>query len=56
MEKAGWRRVRVSGSHEVWKHADGGMVVVPGGGHGNREVPAGTLATIRKATGIEELR
>jgi predicted RNA binding protein YcfA (HicA-like mRNA interferase family) len=50
------QRTAGGGSHEVWRHPDGGMVIVPGGGHGNRDVPAGTLGAIRRATGIEELR
>ncbi len=35
---------------------DGRRVAVPGGGKANRNVPAGTLASIRRATGLEELR
>ena len=54
---AGWRPVRQTGSHEVWVSRDGSRAVsVPAGGKGNREVPAGTLASIRRAAGLEELR
>lgn len=53
---AGWERARTSGSHEVWVHWDGRRVVVPGGGKDGREVPAGTLGSIRRATGLDELR
>lgn len=53
---AGWQRVRTRGSHEMWRHADGREVTVPAGGKANREVAAGTLAAIRRATGLDELR
>lgn len=56
LRRAGWERQRSRGSHEVWIHPDGRQVTVAGGGHANREVPIGTLARIRRATGIEELR
>ena len=56
MRDAGWSAIRVRGSHEVWTHPDGGQVVVPGGGKQGKEVPVGTLATIRRATGLKELR
>ena len=56
LRREGWQKVRVRGSHEVWRHADGREVTVPAGGKANREVPAGTLAAIRRATGLEELR
>lgn len=52
----GWKLTRTHGSHEVWTHPDGGRVVIPGGGKDNREVRAGTLASIRRATGLDELR
>jgi predicted RNA binding protein YcfA (HicA-like mRNA interferase family) len=45
------------GSHQVWISADGSrQVTVSGGGKPNREIPAKTLATIRRATGLDELR
>jgi len=56
LRKAGWTVARVSGSHEVWTHPDGRSVVLPGGGKDNREVPAGTLASIRRDTGLDDLR
>lgn len=56
LRDAGWERVRTRGSHEVWRHPDGREVTVPGGGKSNREVPTGTLAAIRRATGLDELR
>lgn len=48
--------MRTRGSHERWEHADGRLVTVPSGGKGNADVPKGTLASIRRSTGIEELR
>ena len=56
LREAGWSPVRVRGSHEVWQHADGRRVVVPAGGKDNREVPSGTLGSIRRATELDELR
>lgn len=53
---AGWSAQRTQGSHEVWSHRDGRRVVIPGGGKDGRDVPAGTLGSIRRATGLEELR
>jgi predicted RNA binding protein YcfA (HicA-like mRNA interferase family) len=53
---AGWIVRRISGSHEVWAHPDGRRVTVPGGGKDNREVPPGTLAGIRRDTGLDDLR
>lgn len=56
LRRAGWHKTRTRGSHEVWRRPDGREVTVPAGGKGNREVPAGTLAAIRRATGLDELR
>lgn len=56
LRRSGWTVVRTSGSHEIWVHPDGRTVTVPGGGKANREVPAGTLASIRRDTGLDELR
>jgi predicted RNA binding protein YcfA (HicA-like mRNA interferase family) len=56
LRKSGWQLVRTRGSHEMWRHPDGREVTVPGGGKSNREVPTGTLAAIRRATGIDDLR
>lgn len=56
LRRAGWARLRTEGSHEIWRHEDGRRVTVAGGGKNNDDVPAGTLANIRKGTGIEELR
>ncbi len=51
---AGWVRVRQAGSHETWQHPDGRRVTVAG--KDSKTVAAGTLASIRRATGLEDLR
>jgi len=51
----GWTTVRQSGSHETWRSADGTRVVTIAGKDSDT-VPVGTLAAIRRATGIDELR
>ena len=56
LRSEGWLHVRTRGSHEVWHHADGRSVVLAAGGPENREVAKGTLASIRRSTGIEEIR
>jgi predicted RNA binding protein YcfA (HicA-like mRNA interferase family) len=56
LRDAGWQIIRTAGSHEMWQSPDGRQVVIPGGGKANREVPAGTLASIRRDTGLEHLR
>lgn len=32
LRRAGWARLRTEGSHEVWGHEDGRLVVVAAGG------------------------
>lgn len=56
LRKAGWSPVRTTGSHERWVHPDGRHVTVAGAGKPNTEVPAVTLASIRRTTGLEDLR
>jgi predicted RNA binding protein YcfA (HicA-like mRNA interferase family) len=52
---AGWRLTRQRGSHEIWMHPERpGRVVVAG--KESDTVPPGTLASIRRATGLEHLR
>jgi predicted RNA binding protein YcfA (HicA-like mRNA interferase family) len=52
---AGWRVVRQRGSHEVWAHTQRPVRIVVAGK--NRDaVPSGTLASIRRASGLEHLR
>ncbi|HEY1538008.1 MAG TPA: type II toxin-antitoxin system HicA family toxin, partial [Solirubrobacteraceae bacterium] len=54
--KLGWSPVRTTGSHEQWTHPDGRHVTVAGAGKANGDVPAVTLANIRRSTGLEDLR
>lgn len=56
LAEAGWVRHRIAGSHEVWIHLDGRRIVVAGGGKDNAEVPVGTLARIRRRSGLRNLR
>ncbi|MBI5106902.1 MAG: type II toxin-antitoxin system HicA family toxin [Solirubrobacterales bacterium] len=51
----GWSRARRSGSHETWVSAAGDRIVTVAGKDSDT-VPVGTLAAIRRATGIEHLR
>ncbi|MDX6391664.1 MAG: hypothetical protein QOJ73_2727 [Streptosporangiaceae bacterium] len=50
LAKDGWEVERVSGSHHVMRHYDGHHVSVPV--HGNRPLPAGTLASICRSVGL----
>jgi predicted RNA binding protein YcfA (HicA-like mRNA interferase family) len=58
MSRAGWTLHRqAKGSHEQWISPDGARrVTIAGGGKDNRQVPPMTLGSIRRATGLEELR
>jgi predicted RNA binding protein YcfA (HicA-like mRNA interferase family) len=53
---AGWRVRRQRGSHEIWFHPgrEGERIVVAG--KDSDTVPVGTLASIRRASGLEQLR
>lgn len=50
-----WSKVRQAGSHETWENADGTKAVTVAGKDSDT-VPAGTLAAIRRATGLRDLR
>jgi predicted RNA binding protein YcfA (HicA-like mRNA interferase family) len=55
LRDAGWEVLRQRGSHEVWsKPGEIGRIVVAG--KDSDTVPVGTLASIRKASGLEQLR
>jgi predicted RNA binding protein YcfA (HicA-like mRNA interferase family) len=56
LKRHGWSMVRQRGSHQTWRSPDARQVTVPWAGDGGSEVPVGTLASIRRATGIKELR
>jgi predicted RNA binding protein YcfA (HicA-like mRNA interferase family) len=51
----GWSVARQSGSHEVWAHPDREDRIVVAGKDSDT-VPVGTLGSIRRASGLEELR
>jgi predicted RNA binding protein YcfA (HicA-like mRNA interferase family) len=51
----GWIRVRQTGSHETWESADSAQAVTIAGKDSDT-VPVGTLAAIRRATGLRDLR
>ncbi|MFL5816834.1 MAG: type II toxin-antitoxin system HicA family toxin [Conexibacter sp.] len=51
----GWTHVRTAGSHRQWVHPDNGHVVTVPGLPG-KQLPVGTLSSIRRTTGIKELR
>jgi predicted RNA binding protein YcfA (HicA-like mRNA interferase family) len=52
---AGWCVVRQAGSHEVWAHDDQERRIVVAGKDSDT-VPAGTLGSIRRVSGMEHLR
>jgi len=52
---AGWVLARQRGSHEVWLHPERRQRIVVAGKPSDT-VPVGTLGSIRRASGIEELR
>jgi len=55
LRAAGWVAIRHRGSHEVWAQpGQPGRVVVAG--QNGDTVPPGTLSSIRRATGLEQLR
>ena len=55
LRAAGWRPIRQRGSHEVWAHP-GYPLVVTVAGKDRQEVPVGTLAKIRRISGLKDLR
>ncbi|HEU0155895.1 MAG TPA: type II toxin-antitoxin system HicA family toxin [Stellaceae bacterium] len=51
LEDDGWRRVRIKGSHHVFRHkAKPGRVIVP---HPERDIPIGTLRAIERQSGLK---
>jgi predicted RNA binding protein YcfA (HicA-like mRNA interferase family) len=55
LERNGWVMVRQRGSHRQFRHPyTTGVVTVPGKRSG--VVPVGTLAAMRRKSGLEELR
>jgi predicted RNA binding protein YcfA (HicA-like mRNA interferase family) len=55
LKGAGWQVLRQKGSHEVWgRPGEDARIVVAG--KDSDTVPAGTLSSIRRASGLEQLR
>jgi len=55
LKQAGWQVLRQKGSHEVWgRPGEDARIVVAG--RDSDSVPAGTLSSIRRASGLEQLR
>jgi predicted RNA binding protein YcfA (HicA-like mRNA interferase family) len=52
---AGWEIVRQRGSHEVWARP-GEPNRIGVAGKNSATVPTGTLSSIRRASGLDELR
>jgi len=52
---AGWSLVRQRGSHEIWAHPDHESRIVVAGKDGDT-VPVGTPSSIRRASGLDDLR
>jgi predicted RNA binding protein YcfA (HicA-like mRNA interferase family) len=55
LKAAGWEIVRQRGSHEVWAKPGATQRIIVAG-KGSDTVPAGTLSSIRRASGLNELR
>ena len=55
LRRAGWIKVRQTGSHERWLSPDAKRGVTVSG-KDSETVPAGTLSNMRRDTGMEELR
>jgi predicted RNA binding protein YcfA (HicA-like mRNA interferase family) len=55
LEAHGWRQVRERGSHRHFKHPEHSPLVTVAGKQSDTMRP-GTLANIRRKSGIEELR
>jgi predicted RNA binding protein YcfA (HicA-like mRNA interferase family) len=54
LEKAGWRHVRTTGDHRVFRGPDGRITVVSGGI--GDDVRLGTYRAILRQTGIKDQR
>jgi predicted RNA binding protein YcfA (HicA-like mRNA interferase family) len=55
LRAGGWTKVRQSGSHETWESPDRERAVTVAGKDSDT-VPVGTLAAIRRVTGLKHLR
>ena len=53
VEADGWQLARTAGSHMQYRHATKpGTVTISAGGKLSRDVPAGTLQSIRRQAGL----
>ena len=51
IEEDGWELVRAKGSHHQFKHpTKSGLVTIP---HPKRELPKGTVASIKRQAGLK---
>jgi predicted RNA binding protein YcfA (HicA-like mRNA interferase family) len=55
LRRAGWVRIRQTGSHETWESPDSTSRVTVAGKDSDT-VPTGTLAAMRRSTGLKDLR
>jgi predicted RNA binding protein YcfA (HicA-like mRNA interferase family) len=55
LERSGWVLIRQRGSHRHFRHP-GSAFVVTVAGKASATVPPGTLGSIRRTSGLEELR
>lgn len=55
LKAAGWQVVRQHGSHEIWAQPSLPQRIVVAGKPSDT-VPTGTLSSIRRVSGLEELR
>ena len=52
LERAGWKEVRLKGSHRHFKHPDQALIVTVPGNEG-KELATGTLNAILKKAGLK---
>ena len=55
LQAAGWEVLRQRGSDEVWGKPDQSVRIVVAGKDGDT-IPAGTPSSIRRASGLDDLR
>jgi predicted RNA binding protein YcfA (HicA-like mRNA interferase family) len=54
LEAGGWEHDRTVGSHLQYRHPTRpGTATVPGGGKLNKDIPPGTLNSIKKQSGLK---
>ena len=55
LKRRGWTKIRQAGSHETWQSPDGARKVTLAGKDSDT-MQEGTLASIRRAIGMDDLR